>query len=66
MPLDTVAEAKQFLARMVKIVLKGDIDTKTAYCINSIVNTFLRAQDADLEERLCRIENHLKAKRTKL
>jgi len=56
MPLQTIPNAKEFLARLIKLTLRGDIDTKLAYCINALVNTFLRIQEADYEERISRLE----------
>ena len=62
MPLETVADARRFLARMVQLVIKGDIDTKDAYCANAIVNTMLRATETDLEERVTQIEKQIEKK----
>ena len=62
MPLETVGEAKRFLARMVQLVIKGKIETKDAYCANAIINTMLRATESDLEERVKRIERDTEAK----
>lgn len=62
MPLETVSDARQFLARMVQLVIKGKIETKDAYCANAIINTMLRAAESDLEDRVKRIERDIKAK----
>ena len=62
MPLETASDARQFLARMVQLVIKGKIETRDAYCVNAIINTMLRATESDLEERVKRIERDIEAK----
>lgn len=62
MPLETTGDARQFLARMVQLVIKGKIGTKDAYCANAIINTMLRASESDLEERVKRIERDIETK----
>jgi len=62
MPLETTDDARQFLARMVQLVIKGKIETRDAYCANAIINTMLRATESNLEERMKRIESQLELK----
>jgi len=60
--LETTDDARQFLARMVQLVIKGKIETRDAYCANAIINTILRATESNLEERMKRIESQLELK----
>ena len=62
MPLETASDARQFLARMVQLVIKGKIESKDAYCANAIINTMLRATESNLEERVKRIEKQLESR----
>ena len=60
MPLDSVLEVKQFLARMAQLVLRGTVETKIAYCVNSICNNILRASEVDLEQRVKALEENIR------
>lgn len=57
-PLDTVADVKRFLGRIIHEVHVGEIDVKIANSIGLIASTLLRAiEGSDIEERLKALED---------